>query len=223
MPALIFDMDGVLVDSEPLHFAVEREVFADLGLHIDAHEHHALVGMTPLHIWQVLRERYQLEATAEELKQQEADRKMHHFEQQEIPLVEGVDRLLERLRTEEIPLALASSSPRRIIELFIRKTDTARFFTFTISGEEVPEGKPAPDIFLEAARRLKVPPERCTVIEDSHNGLRAALAAGMRAVGFQNPHSGQQDLGEAHLRIDRFSEENLERILNLLLADAFPG
>jgi HAD superfamily hydrolase (TIGR01509 family) len=215
MALVIFDMDGVLVDSEPLHFSVEKEVFRELGIHLSASEHHALVGMTPLHIWTILRERFGLEPAAEDLKNWEARRKAANFERREIPLVPGVRDLLLRLQSESMPLALASSSPRVLIDLFTRKSRTAGYFQYMLSGEEVARGKPAPDIFLRVADEFEVAPEACTVIEDSHNGLRAALAAGMRCVGFQNPHSGQQDLRAADLLIDAFSPEAIERVLAL--------
>ncbi len=222
MPAVIFDMDGVLVDSEPLHFSVEKVIFRELELPISEKEHHALVGMVPLEIWQVLKERYALSGKAEDLKDQEADRKLERFARMEIPLVSGVVELLQQLEDRGIPLALASSSPRRLIELFIEKTGTAPFFQEVLSGEEVDKGKPAPDIFLRAAEMLGTEPAACTVIEDSHNGMRAALAAGMRCVGFQNPNSGDQDLRSAHLRIDAFSPANQARILDLATQTPFP-
>jgi HAD superfamily hydrolase (TIGR01509 family) len=217
MSAVIFDMDGVLVNSEPLHFSVEKVIFRELGVDVSAEEHHALVGMSPLEIWQVLKQRHDLPDEAVMLKNREADRKVERFSEMEIPLVPGVVDLLQELKDSDISLALASSSPRRLIELFIRKTGTASYFGKVLSGEEVEQGKPAPDIFLRAADMLGVAPPDCTVIEDSHNGMRAALAAGMRCVGFQNPHSGKQDLGRSHLRIDSFSAGNRARILKLAM------
>ena len=112
-------------------------------------------------------------------------------------------------------LALASSSPRRIIDLFTSKTSTQSYFEFLLSGEEVPNGKPEPDIFLEAARRLGAAPAECVVIEDSANGVQAAVAAGMRCIGFQNPHSGTQDLKMADLVVDHFGKEK-KKILSFI-------
>lgn len=204
---VIFDMDGVLVDSEPLHLEVEHKIFEELGLDIPEEEHFRLIGMVPLKIWSILRDRYGLEEEPAELKQREQNRKYDLFQQREIPLVDGVEGLLQSLQGKDHPLALASSSPRQIIDLFTSKTETQPYFEFLLSGEEVPNGKPEPDIFLEAARRLGASPASCVVIEDSANGVRAAKAAGMRCIGFQNPNSGRQDLGMADLIINHFGKE----------------
>ena len=214
-PPVIFDMDGVLVDSEPLHLKVERKIFEELGIDISEEEHFSLIGMVPLKIWSILRDRYGLKENAETLKKREQDRKYDLFQEKEIPLVEGVEGLLDTLQDKGHALALASSSPRRIIELFTSKTNTQSYFEFLLSGEQVPEGKPEPDIFLEAARRLNASPADCVVIEDSANGVRAAKAAGMRCIGFQNPHSGKQDLGEADLIVEHFKKER-EKLLNFI-------
>jgi len=215
-PVVLFDMDGVLVNSEPLHMEVERAIFRELGLDIPLEEHHRFIGMVPLKIWTLLRERYGLEEAPATLKQREQARKYELFRQREVPLVPGVRRLLSTFRKRGYPLALASSSPRQIIELFTGKTGTRAFFEFLLSGEEVAKGKPAPDIFLESARRLGADPAVCCVIEDSGNGVRAAKAAGMACIGFQNPSSGEQDLTPADLIVDSFEGENRRQIMDLI-------
>jgi len=205
--ALVFDMDGVLVDSEPLHLEVEQAIFEELGLEVSEEEHFSYVGMAPQEVWTHIRRRHGLDAQAEALLQKEQDRKYALFQQREIPLVPGVLPLLKELRQKGCPLALASSSPRRIIDLFARKTDIRGFFDLTLSAEEVSRGKPAPDIFLAAAARLGLPARDCLVIEDSANGVKAAKAAGMYCLGFQNLNSGYQDLTEADRVVEKFSPE----------------
>jgi HAD superfamily hydrolase (TIGR01509 family) len=103
----------------------------------------------------------------------------------ELPLVAGSVDAVQRL-AGSFRLALASSSNRAVIDAVLEQAQLARFFEVTVSSEEVPRGKPAPDVFLEAARRLGVPPERCAAVEDSGNGIRAAHAAGMRVVAIPN-------------------------------------
>lgn len=210
---VLFDMDGVLVDSEPLHLEVERAIFEELGIGISEEEHYAYVGMAPLEVWKSIRRRYDLKTPAETLYRREQNRKLTLFEQREIPLVEGVFPLLQRLYEKGYPIALASSSPRRIIDLFVEKTGVGDFFRFLISAEEVERGKPAPDIFLAAAERLGCSPSDCLVIEDSANGVQAAKAAGMYCIGFQNSNSGYQDLSVADRVVESFSAEVRRTVL----------
>jgi len=106
---------------------------------------------------------------------------------EQLPLVPGAVDAVRRLAARW-PLGVASSSNRELIDLVLELSGLAQFFRVTLSSEEVPRGKPAPDVYLEATRRLGVPPERCAAVEDSRNGIRAAKAAGMRVVAIPNPH-----------------------------------
>lgn len=210
---ILFDMDGVLVDSEPLHLEVEEAIFEELGINISKEEHFSYVGMAPLEVWTTIRRRYDLEIPAKRLFQLEQERKFALFQKREVSLVEGVLPLLQQLHEKGYPIALASSSPRRIIELFVEKTGVGDFFRFLISAEEVERGKPAPDIFLAAAERLGCSASDCLVIEDSANGVQAAKAAGMYCIGFQNPNSGYQDLSVADRVVESFSAEVRRTVL----------
>lgn len=111
--------------------------------------------------------------------------------------IPDVGKWLSWLKTQNIPLAVASSSPKALIELIMDKTGLGIYFDAFVTGEEVAHGKPAPDIFLHAAGLLGVEPASCLVIEDSRNGVRAAKSAGIRCVGYHNPGSGNQDLSLA--------------------------
>jgi HAD superfamily hydrolase (TIGR01509 family) len=116
----------------------------------------------------------------------EVVRRLEEIYRRELPLVEGAREAVERLAARW-PLALASSSNRELIDLVLELSGLARHFRVTVSSEEVARGKPAPDVYLEAGRRLGVPPERCAAIEDSENGIRSAEAAGMRVLAIPNP------------------------------------
>ena len=124
-----------------------------------------------------------------------------------LPLIDGAEHAVERLAARW-PLGLASSSNRELIDLVLELAGLARFFRVTVSSEEVPRGKPAPDVYLEAARALRVPPERCTAVEDSQNGIRAAKAAGMRVIAIPNPHfpPGQESLALADVTLGSLAE-----------------
>jgi HAD superfamily hydrolase (TIGR01509 family) len=116
----------------------------------------------------------------------EVVRRLEQIYRRELPLIGGAVAAVERL-AEHRPLGLASSSNRELIELVLKLSGLAPYFRVTVSSEEVPRGKPAPDVYLEAARRLDVAPERCAAIEDSENGIKSAKAAGMRVLAIPNP------------------------------------
>jgi HAD superfamily hydrolase (TIGR01509 family) len=116
----------------------------------------------------------------------EVVRRLEAVYREELPLLDGAVEAVEALAARW-PLGLASSSNRELIDLVLRVSGLERWFAATVSSEEVPRGKPAPDVYLEAARRLGVPPGRCTAVEDSENGIRSAKAAGMRVVAIPNP------------------------------------
>jgi HAD superfamily hydrolase (TIGR01509 family) len=124
-----------------------------------------------------------------------------------LPLIDGAREAVERL-AGRWPLGLASSSNREVIDLVLELSGLAQFFRVTVSSEEVARGKPAPDVYLEAARRLEVRPEGCVAIEDSENGIRSAKAAGMRVVAIPNPHYRPRDeaLALADARLDSLAE-----------------
>lgn len=204
--AVIFDMDGVLIDSEPLHFEVDEMVLKHLQIDKGKHYLERFVGYTNPAMWKIIKEEYQLEQSIEGLIELQMRIKLDYLEKSNYVAIDGVLELLNKIQAKKIPLAIASSSPRIFIEAVIDKIQIARYFTTWISGEEVPESKPAPDVFLGAAAMLNVQPENCIVIEDSKSGTIAAKSAGMTCIGFQNPNSGNQDLSEADFIFDSFSE-----------------
>jgi HAD superfamily hydrolase (TIGR01509 family) len=206
MKAFLFDMDGVIIDSEPLHFDVDIRVMAHLGAVITQADLEPYVGMTNPAMWKAIREQYGFTHSVEEIIAYQLKDKLQELEKLETVPIEGIRELLEELKSQGIAIGLASSSPRVFIEAVLGKFGISDYFGCIISGEEVPQGKPAPDVYLEAAAALGVQPADCVVLEDSRNGVRAAKAAGMRAIGFRNPNSGNQDLSEADMAVDKISE-----------------
>lgn len=141
--------------------------------------------------------------------------KLSFLEQSNYEAIEGIKELLEELKSFKVPIAIASSSPRIFIESVIKKIHIVEYFHNWISGEEVPKSKPEPDVFLKAAELLNVNPEKCIVIEDSKSGTIAAKNAGMKCIGFINTNSGNQDLSEADIVVDRISEISYKRMKEL--------
>lgn len=215
--AVIFDMDGVLVDTEPLYVKINQQLFEELGIAMSVEEQLAFVGISSADMWRIIREKFTLSQPVETLLQLEMDAMYHTLKTLPfLDLIPGITELLNILRNSKIRLGIASSSRRTIIELITTRTGLKTYLDAVVSGDDVTLGKPDPEIFLTAAERLGVIPEDCLVIEDSPHGIAGAKDAKMRCVGFQNPNSGNQDLSRADLVIENFSPQNIQKILRLI-------
>jgi HAD superfamily hydrolase (TIGR01509 family) len=194
--AVVFDLDGVLVDSEHVWDEVREELARERGGRWHDRAQADMMGMSSLEWSRYMHDVIGLSESAEEIND-EVVRRMQTRYATELPLLPGAREAVRRL-FERFRLGLASSSNREVIDTVLRAAGLAWFFEATVSSEEVPRGKPAPVVFLEAARRLHVTPSRCAAIEDSANGIRAAHAAGMRVVAIPNrrypPDAGALDL-----------------------------
>jgi len=214
MRAVIFDMDGVIIDSEPLHLKIEREIVEEYGGRLSSKEYEEFVGTSDYHMWSSLKRRYNLKPSVEELIMLKKQRLAENIDK--IELVDNFFEFMLKLYKREYLLALASSNNRKIINLVMDKFNLNKYIRISISGEEVLKGKPDPEIFLKAAKKLDVSPDCCLVIEDSHAGVQAAKAAGMKCIGYKNPNSGNQDLSEADLIVKSFSDLSVNSIDELL-------
>ena len=182
--AVVFDLDGVIVDSEHVWDEVRQRLAEERGgrWHDDASRD--MMGMSSLEWSRYMRDVIGLTESPEEINA-EVVRRLEAVYHEELPLLDGAVQAVEALGARW-PLGLASSSNRELIDLVLREAGLKRWFAATVSSEEVPRGKPAPDVYLEAARRLGVAADRCAAIEDSENGIRSAEAAGMRVVAIPN-------------------------------------
>ena len=192
--AVIFDMDGVLVDSEPLHLRTTNEVLGRRGAHIDAAAYACCIGMTELQFFERLVETLGLTERAVDLARDRVTVSLQVLADFPLPPTPGALACLLALHADGRRLALASSATRAQVDLVSDQLGLRRVLDTTVSAEDVHAGKPAPDLFLEAARRLDVEPAECLVVEDAVLGIEAAGAAGMGAVAL--PPAG--DAGVAH-------------------------
>lgn len=216
--AVIFDMDGVLADTEPIYMQINRDLLSELGIPLPFEHLLPYVGIPAKRMWSELRTRFELQQPLSELIRLEKDRQVQQLRgMKQIPEVPGVRELLEELSQMGIPMSVASSSSREIVELILSKVAVRHFFTATVSGEDVSQGKPAPDIFLKAAATLGTESQKSVVIEDSPPGVEGAKKAGMVCVGFNNPNSGKLDLAGADLVLYDFSPESRLKIKRLIL------
>jgi beta-phosphoglucomutase family hydrolase len=191
----IFDMDGVIIDSEPLHFELNRRIMRDFGLELPDEVFIPYVGITNEQMWAELIDRYRLNTTIAELQAKEALLKREVF--QDLQPIKGIPELLANLKKDGIAIGLASSSSREFIEMVLEKLQIRGYFQAVVSGRELTRSKPDPEIFLRTAELLNVKPVDCLVLEDSRHGVEAAKRAGMKCIAFQNPNSGPQDLSRA--------------------------
>jgi HAD superfamily hydrolase (TIGR01509 family) len=184
--AVVFDLDGVLLDSEKIWDQVREELVRERDGRWHESAQREMMGMSSPEWARYMHDELGVPDPPEEISA-EVVRRLEAIYRKRLPLIDGAPEAVERLAAHWA-LGLASSSNRELIDLVLEVSGLARFFRVTVSSEEVPRGKPAPDVYLEAARRLAVPPERCAAVEDSLNGIRSAKAAGMRVVAIPNPH-----------------------------------
>ncbi|MFV0421095.1 HAD family hydrolase [Oleidesulfovibrio sp.] len=214
--ALLFDMDGVIFDSEPVHEMIFRNFARKLGFSVSAEEYRQLIGTSSVSQWRKMKEQFNLQGTAQEL----SDAKMAHYKEylrttSGLQPMSGLQRLLDELRANDIPFALASSNTTDIVSATLCAIGMDHMFSTRVGGNDVTHAKPAPDIFLLAAGKLGVPAQRCVVVEDSTNGILAATRAGMKSIGFDNPNSPGQNLSGADLRISSLTHLTLATVRQL--------
>jgi HAD superfamily hydrolase (TIGR01509 family) len=204
--AVVFDLDGVLLDSEQEWDDVREELVKERGGRWHEQAQTEMMGMSSVEWSRYMHDELDLPEPPEEISA-EVVRRLDEVYRKRLPLIDGAREAVERLAARW-PLGLASSSNREVIDLVLDLSGLARYFRVTVSSEEVPRGKPAPDVYLEAARGLGVPPERCAAVEDSHNGIRSAKAAGMRVIAIPNQHypPGEEALALADVTLGSLAE-----------------
>jgi len=211
---VIFDMDGVLVDTEPLHHDAFFRHFAELGIKMTAEEYATFLGSSTRNVYQQLKQEFNLTEDVETL----VGRKREHFGKAfdastELELLPGARALIEDLHRAGVPLQLASSASKETIARVFERFGLYPYFDHLVSGEDFPRSKPDPAIFLHAAQLAGIAPAECLVIEDSANGVAAAKAAGMYCVGYRSEHSEGQDLHQADRVVSHLGQLDAAAIL----------
>ena len=210
--AVIFDLDGLLLDTEQVWDEVREELVRELGGRWHDRAQADMMGMSSLEWSRYMHEELGLPDPPEEISA-EVVRRMAARYRERLPLIDGAVEAVQRLAGRS-PLGLASSSNRELIDLALEVSGLGRSFRATVSSEEVARGKPAPDVYLEAARRLGVDPHACAAIEDSRSGILAAKAAAMRVVAIPNRHypPDEETLALADVVLDSLAELTPEAI-----------
>jgi HAD superfamily hydrolase (TIGR01509 family) len=203
---VVFDLDGVLLDSEQVWDEVREELTRERGGRWHEAAQREMMGMSSLEWARYMHDSLGVPDAPEEISA-EVVRRLEQRYRERVPLLPGAVEAVEQLATRW-PLAIASSSNRPLIDLVLDLADLAGRFGATVSSEEVPRGKPAPDVYLEAARRLGVAAARSAAVEDSHNGILSARAAGMRTIAIPNRHypPGPEALAAADVVLDSIAD-----------------
>lgn len=213
---VIFDMDGVIVDTEPVHRYAYFKQFDELNITVTEEMYTSFTGFSTRNTFQTLKEAFQLNHDVEGLIQRKRNIFNDAFDSKEdLELLEGVEKLIKELHENGMQLILASSASKVTIERVFSRFKLHQYFTHVVSGEDFPKSKPHPAIFEHAASLSIAPKENCIVIEDSTNGIKASKAAGIFCVGYNSIHSKDQDLSEADVVINHFNELGFDTVKNL--------
>ena len=214
---VIFDMDGVIVDTEPVHRYAYFQHFSELNIVVTEEMFTSFTGNSTRNVFQRVKTIFNLDdADVEELILRKRSLFNDAFDHKEdLELLEGVEKLIKDLHQNGIQLILASSASKVTIDRVFRRFDLYPYFTHIVSGEDFPKSKPHPAIFEFAASLSIAPKENCIVIEDSTNGVLAAKAAGIFCVGYNSIHSKLQDLAKADIIINHFNELDFTTISRL--------
>lgn len=210
---VIFDMDGVIVDTEPLHYEVSLIQFKDLGIELSPELYSTFTGNSNKNIYQKIKQRFELSNSLEDLVSTKNALFTEAFRSNsDLELLPGVMNLITELHQKGMQLVLASSSEHQIIDLVFERFGLGQFFSHKVSGDEFPQSKPHPAIFQHALKLAETSNEKCIVIEDSENGIKAAKAAGLYCVAFKGKTAEGQDQSLADRIIYDFGELNYDNI-----------
>ncbi|AYW46678.1 HAD family hydrolase [Tetragenococcus koreensis] len=208
MNTFIFDMDGVIVDSEYTYFKSKTDILHEAGHDVPVSYQYQFMGTTSDFMWQIMKEEFNLPQTVEEYGKEMNRRRDEIIQKDGVQPIANVRDLIKRLSEAGFKLGVASASRKEEIIRNLKELGLDSYFTQAVSAEEVEHSKPEPDVFLHTAELLGSKPSDCIVIEDTKNGTRAAKAAEMYCVGFANPDYPAQDLSCADEIIKDFREIN---------------
>jgi HAD superfamily hydrolase (TIGR01509 family) len=210
---VIFDMDGVIVDTEPVHSYAYFQHFTELNIAVSKEMFTTFMGNSTRNTFQKLKELFPIDEEVEDLIQRKRTLFNDAFDTKEdLVLLEGVEDLIKDLHQNGMQLIVASSASKVTIDRVFRRFNLYPFFSHIVSGEDFPNSKPHPAIFEFAANLSIASKENCVVIEDSTNGVIAAKAAGLFCIGYNSIHSKLQDLSKADLVINHFDELSFRKL-----------
>ncbi|MFM7019132.1 HAD family hydrolase [Flavobacterium sp.] len=212
---VIFDMDGVIVDTEPVHHYAYNQHFKQLNIEVTPEMYATFTGNSTKNTYEKLKSHFEIAESVPDLVEAKRNLFNDAFDSKEdLCLIDGVEDLIKELYHNGMQLVLASSSANVTIDRVFRRFGLHQYFTHLVSGEDFPNSKPHPAIFEHAAKLSQTSVENCIVIEDSTNGILAAKAAGIYCIGYDSINTKLQDYSKADKVIKDFSELNFEIIKN---------
>ena len=212
---VIFDMDGVIVDTEPVHRYAYFKHFDELNVLVTDEMFATYTGNSTRNVFQKLKDTFEINHEVEDLIQRKRAIFNDAFDTKEdLFLIEGVENLIQTLYANKFELIVASSASKVTIERVFKRFHLHQYFSHIVSGEDFPKSKPHPAIFEHAASLSKFPKNECIVIEDSWNGIEAAVGAEIFCVGYNSQHSKMQDLSKANIIVNHFDELSIDQIKN---------
>lgn len=211
LKAVIFDLDGVIINSEPIYYEANQQLFNQLSINVSEEEYQRFIGKTGKDVWSYLKSKHNIDIPLGELILMENEYFIRLLRSRsDIQPMRGIVKFINSLLRDGISIAVASSSVRMSIDAVLKRFGLDRLFNTVVSGEDVLNGKPSPDIFVITAERLGVKSSECIVIEDSYNGVKASNTAKMFCIGYKtNAHLANQDLSLADMVIDDFTKLSL--------------
>ena len=209
--AVIFDMDGLMLESEGVWSEVDKQVVSFYGKEFDTGLKHLFMGCERLESARRFCEAYGIPAPPEEVADRRSQLVAGHYAK-DVKLMPGLEELIGMLETMGMPLAVATSAECSIVNIVKSRFDIFNKFKAIVCADEVENGKPSPDLYLEAAKRLGIAPGLCLVFEDSPNGIFAALAAGMKVIGVPNPHVDISKMSRASGLVEKLSDISVDYI-----------
>lgn len=218
LKAVLFDMDGVIVDTEPLHRKAYFKMFNNLEIEVSEDLYTSFTGASTKKVCETLIQQYNLPHTHEDLTAiKRTYFKDYFYNDEDFDLIPGVRKLIEHYHKNNIKLVVASSASMTTIKMVFEKFGLEKYFSGKISGADLKESKPHPEIFLLAAKIANEPNKNCMVIEDSTNGILAAHRADIFCAAYQSEHSKNQDYKLANITVSDYSELELKKISNHFL------
>ena len=207
LKAVLFDMDGVIVDTEPLHRKAYHQMFSDVNIEVDAVLYESFTGQSTINICKRLVDHFNLNHSPEHLVSLKRKHYKYLFEHDdELALIDGVLDLIKDYHLNDIKMVVASSASMAGINQIFERFDLNPYFSAKFSGADLKQSKPHPEIFVKAAASTGFKTSECMVIEDSTNGIKAAHAAGIFCAGFKSEHSSGQDYNLANIVVSDFEE-----------------
>lgn len=219
MKALIFDMDGVILNSEPINTKVCVNILKKNGINVNSEYFDKYLGIANPIMWEDIKKEYEINKSVNEIIEIQEKATFEIMKNGDILESPNLKEFLSMLKNNNIPCAIASSSPQELINIIVDKLEIKEYLQFWISAENFNTSKPDPKIFIETAKRLGIEPKDIIVIEDSENGIKAAKRAGMKCIAYSKHHIGTPNMSEADYVINDFSEilkyEKLKAIFNI--------